>query len=37
LRMQTSFEIAETRKRERDIEVRPYLAKQKREPGSKAI
>jgi antitoxin HigA-1 len=37
LRMQTSFEIAETRKRERDIEVRPYLAKHKRQSGSKTI
>ena len=34
-RMQTSFEIAEARKREGDIQVQPYVRKTKTEPQPK--
>ncbi len=37
MRMQTSFEIAEARKREPDIQVQPYVAKTKTSPRPKSF
>ena len=37
LRMQTSFEIAEARKREGDIEVQPYVRRNTSNPPPKVI
>jgi antitoxin HigA-1 len=37
MRMQTSFEIAEARKREGDIQVQPYVPKTKTGPQPKLI